>query len=119
MAKVRFLKENIEIEVPDGSSILDAARKSGAPQGDRCGGVCACSTCHVYVTKGFDTLSEIEDEEFDILDKAFDVRMESRLGCQAKLHGDVEVVISDESFAAFLDEHPDHADEAKALRKPK
>jgi 2Fe-2S ferredoxin len=119
MPKVRFLKENIEIEVPEGSSILDAARKSGAPQGDRCGGVCACSTCHVYVTKGFDTLSEIEDEEFDILDKAFDVRMESRLGCQAKLHGDVEVVISDESFSAFLDEHPDHAEEAKALRKAK
>jgi 2Fe-2S ferredoxin len=119
MPKVRFLKENIEIEVPDGSSILDAARKSGAPQGDRCGGVCACSTCHVYVTKGFDTLSEIEDEEFDILDKAFDVRMESRLGCQAKLHGDIEVIISDESFNAFLDEHPDHAEEAKALRKAK
>jgi ferredoxin len=119
MPKVRFVKENIEIEVPDGSSILDAARKAGAPQGDRCGGVCACSTCHVYVTKGFDTLSEIEDEEFDILDKAFDVRMESRLGCQAKLHGDVEVVISDESFNAFLDEHPDHAEEAKALRSPK
>jgi len=119
MPKVRFLKENIEIEVPDGSSILDAARKSGAPQGDRCGGVCACSTCHVYVTKGFDNLSEIEDEEFDILDKAFDVRMESRLGCQAKVHGDIEVIISDESFNAFLDEHPDHAEEAKGLRKAK
>jgi len=119
MPKVRFMKENIEIEVPAGCSILDAARKAGAPQGDRCGGVCACSTCHVYVTKGFDTLSEIEDEEFDILDKAFDVRMESRLGCQAKLHGDIEVLISDESFNAFLDEHPDKAEEAKAARKPK
>jgi len=119
MPKVRFLKENLEVEVPAGSSILDAARKAGAPEGDRCGGVCACSTCHVYVTKGFDTLSEIEDEEFDILDKAFDVRMESRLGCQAKITGDIEVVISDESFNAFLDEHPDRAEEVKSLRKPK
>ena len=48
------------------------------PEGDRCGGVCACSTCHVYVTKGFDQLSDIEDEEFDILDKAFDGKPELR-----------------------------------------
>ena len=118
MPKVRFLKENIEIEVPDGSSILDAARKSGAPQGDRCGGVCACSTCHVYVTKGFDSTSEIEDEEFDILDKAFDVRPTSRLGCQAKVHGDIEVEISDESFQAFLDEHADEKERVRKLREP-
>src|SRR5262245_23971123 len=116
MPKVRFLKEKIEIEVPAGSSILDAARQCGAPEGDRCGGVCACSTCHVYVVKGFDSTSEIEDEEFDILDKAFDVRAESRLGCQAKISGDIDVVISEESFQAFLDEHPNLAAEAKALR---
>src|SRR5262245_39301498 len=116
MPKVRFLKEKLEIEVPEGSSILEAARKAGAPEGDRCGGVCACSTCHVYVVEGFDNTSEGEDEEADILDKAFDVRMESRLGCQAKINGDVDVVISDESFQAFLDEHPNLAAEAKALR---
>lgn len=116
MPKVRFLKEKLEIEVPEGSSILDAARKAGAPEGDRCGGVCACSTCHVYVVRGFDETSEIEDEEYDILDKAFDVRLESRLGCQAKVHGDVDVVISEESFQAFLDEHPNLAEEVKALR---
>ena len=116
MPKVRFLKEKIEVEVPEGSSILEASRKAGAPEGDRCGGVCACSTCHVYVVKGFDRTSEIEDEEADILDKAFDVRMESRLGCQAKIHGDLEVIISDESFEAFLDEHPEHAAAAKELR---
>jgi ferredoxin len=83
MPKVRFLREGLEVVVPEGTSILEAAKQCGAPQGDRCGGVCACSTCHVYVSAGFDHLSEIEDEEFDILDKAFDVRMESRLGCQA------------------------------------
>jgi 2Fe-2S ferredoxin len=114
--KVRFVKENIEVEVPDGTSILEASRKAGAPEGDRCGGVCACSTCHVYVVKGFDDTSEIEDEEFDILDKAFDVRMTSRLGCQAKIHGDIEVEISDESFGAFCDEHPDKKEQARALR---
>lgn len=117
MPKVRFLKENLEVEVEPGASILDAARKAGAPEGDRCGGVCACSTCHVYVVKGFEQTSEIEDEEFDILDKARDVRAQSRLGCQAKVHGDVDVVISDESFEAFQDEHPEDAESARALRR--
>ncbi|HKP63900.1 MAG TPA: 2Fe-2S iron-sulfur cluster-binding protein [Polyangiales bacterium] len=116
MAKVRFLKEQIEVEVPEGTTILEAARKAGAPEGDRCGGVCACSTCHVYVVKGFDDTSEIEDEEFDILDKARDVRMTSRLGCQAKIGGDVDIEISDESFEAFCDEHPEKREDAKRLR---
>jgi ferredoxin, 2Fe-2S len=116
MPRVRFVLEQLEVDVPEGTTILEASRKAGAPEGDRCGGVCACSTCHVYVTKGFDNLSDIEDEEFDILDKAVDVKMTSRLGCQAKIRGDIEVVISDESFEAFLDEHPDRAAEAKQKR---
>jgi 2Fe-2S ferredoxin len=117
MPKVRFLKENVEVDVPEGTTILEAARLSGAPEGDRCGGVCACSTCHVYVTEGFDSTSEIEDEEFDILDKAFDVRMTSRLGCQAKVTGPIAVEISDESFEAFCDEHPDKKGAAFAMRE--
>lgn len=119
MPKVRFNLENLEVEIEPGQTILQAAKKIGAPEGDRCGGVCACSTCHVYVTKGFDSTSEIEDEEFDILDKAFDVRSTSRLGCQAKVHGDIEVDISAESFQAFLDEHPDEKGRALALRPTK
>jgi ferredoxin, 2Fe-2S len=119
MARVRFLKEGLEVEVEPGTTILAAAKKIGAPQGDRCGGVCACSTCHVYVTSGFDQTTEISDEEFDILDKAFDVRSTSRLGCQAKVTGDVAVEISDESFQAFLDEHPDERDRARGLREKK
>ena len=119
MPIIRFVREKLEVEVEPGTSILDAAKSIGAPQGDRCGGVCACSTCHVYVTKGLDDLSEQEDEEFDILDKAFDVRMSSRLGCQARVEGEgpYEVEISDESFEAFLDEHPTEHEAAQALRK--
>lgn len=119
MPKVRFLKESLEVEVPQGTTILEAARKAGAPEGDRCGGVCACSTCHVYVVKGFDDTSEIEDEEFDILDKAVDVKMTSRLGCQARISGDLQIEISDESFDAFCDEHPDQREVALSLRRPK
>jgi ferredoxin len=116
MPIVRFVKENLEIEVPEGCTILEASRLAHAPEGDRCGGVCACSTCHVYVVDGFDRTSEIEDEEFDILDKAFDVRMTSRLGCQARISGDIAVEISDESLQAFCDEHPERAEAALALR---
>ena len=116
MPTVRFVKEKLEVVVEEGVSILDAAKQAGAPEGDRCGGVCACSTCHVYVVEGLDNLSEAEDEEEDILDKAFDVRPNSRLGCQAKIEGDIAVEISDESFQAFLDENPDDQDRARALR---
>ena len=116
MPIVRFTREKLEIVVERGTTLLAAAKRAGAPEGDRCGGVCACSTCHVYVTKGFDKLSEIEDEEFDILDKAVDVRMTSRLGCQARINGDIAVEISDESLQAFCDEHPDRAEAALALR---
>jgi 2Fe-2S ferredoxin len=68
------------------------------------------------VVEGFANTSEIEDEEFDILDKAFDVRSISRLGCQAKVHGDIAVEISEESFQAYLDEHPEEAARANVLR---
>lgn len=109
MTKVLFVDQGLEVEVPIGSSILDASRLAGAPEGDACGGVCACSTCHVYVVQGRQLLAEAEEDEEDILDKAFDVRMESRLGCQAKIRADgvVHVKISKESIDAFYNEHPD------------
>jgi 2Fe-2S ferredoxin len=111
VAKVRFVDQNLEVEVPVGSSILEAAQKGGAPEGSACGGVCACSTCHVYVESGAELLSEAEEEEEDILDKAFDVQMTSRLGCQAKLRreGIVSVRISKESLDSFFHEHPEAA----------
>ncbi len=109
MPKVLFVDQNLEVEVPVGSSILDAAKKVDAPEGDACGGVCACSTCHVYVEEGGDLLSEAEEEEEDILDKAFDVRMQSRLGCQSKIERDglLKVRISKESIDAYFNEHPE------------
>jgi 2Fe-2S ferredoxin len=108
MARVRFLDHGREAEVPVGSSILAAAQSAHAPEGSACGGVCACSTCHVYVENGSELLSEAEEEEEDILDKAFDVRMNSRLGCQAKIEreGTIEVRISKESLDAYFNEHP-------------
>ena len=118
MPKITFMPDGNSIEVPAGTSILNAAKKCGAQVGYACGGVCACSTCHVYVKQGFDSLSDQQEKEEDILDKAFDVRSTSRLGCQAKVNGDIEVEISGESFQAFLDEHADQKERALELRKP-
>jgi 2Fe-2S ferredoxin len=109
MPKVRFEPDGIEVEVPEGTSILEAARRTEAQVGSACGGVCACSTCHVYVKEGLQDLSEVSDREEDIMDKAFDVRPASRLGCQAQLLEERTYVveISPESRKAFLDEHPE------------
>lgn len=104
-------KQPKSIEVPAGTSILEAAKKIHAQVGYACGGVCACSTCHVYVKSGIRSLSPQKDKEEDILDKAFDVRATSRLGCQARLLAtaseDIAVEISRESRKAYFDEHPD------------
>ncbi len=98
-----------KVDVPKGTSLLEAATLAHFPEGSACGGVCACSTCHVHVLRGAQLLSEQEDEEADILDKAFDVRATSRLGCQSKIVGDgeIEVEITRESLEAFENEHPD------------
>ena len=108
MARIRFLDQNVEVEVPLGKSILQAATEAHAPEGSACGGVCACSTCHVYVEEGADLLSAASEDEEDILDKAFDVQLTSRLGCQAKVQRDgvVAIRISKESLEAYYNEHP-------------
>ena len=115
MPKLTFLNPHgkkstgsLTVDVKPGESILDAAEECGARVGHACGGNLACSTCHVYVEKGYDSLPEIEDKENDIMDKAFDVRRESRMGCQCRLGTeDVVVEISEESLRAWMDENPD------------
>jgi ferredoxin, 2Fe-2S len=108
MPKIRFLPDGRETDVSIGTSILEAARACGAEVGSACGGVCACSTCHVYVKEGFTALSEMDEREEDVLDKAFDVHASSRLGCRAKLLAEQTslVEISRESQKAYREEHP-------------
>ncbi len=98
----------LTVDAPAGVSLLEVAEGCGARVGHACGGNLACSTCHVYVERGLDSLGDISDKENDIMDKAFDVRPESRLGCQACVSDeDVELEISAESLKAWLDEHPE------------
>lgn len=105
--KNRLMPAPITIDAKPGLTLLEAAEAVGIPVGANCGGVCGCSTCHVVIKSGEDELSEMEDREADRLDMAFDVRLESRLACQAVLGDEeVEVQITEESLAAFLDENP-------------
>ena len=108
MPIVRWPRENLEIEVPEGTDLREAAKLAHAQQGDACGGKCACSTCHVYVLAGRENLTEADEDEEDTLDKGFDIRINSRLGCQAKIKGGVvELEISRESRESFYNEHPE------------
>ncbi|MEO5930575.1 MAG: 2Fe-2S iron-sulfur cluster-binding protein [Candidatus Kapaibacterium sp.] len=91
--KVTFLPLNITVEALEGENFLDLAMQNGIDLQHNCGGVCACSTCHVIVREGLDTLSEMEDDEGDQLDEAEGHTFMSRLGCQAKIHGDCVVEI--------------------------
>ena len=70
-------------------SLLDIAKNHDIPLEHACGGNCACTTCHVIVRQGAASLSEMEDDEADRLDTAWDLTPDSRLGCQAVVKGDV------------------------------
>jgi 2Fe-2S ferredoxin len=70
-------------------SFLDVAMNCGIALEHACGGSCACTTCHLFIREGAQNLSDMEDNEADRLDTAWDLRPTSRLGCQAVIKGDV------------------------------
>jgi len=74
-------------------SLLDVALNADIDLEHVCGGSCACTTCHVIVRSGMQNLSEMEDDEADRLDTAWDLTPQSRLACQAVVKGDVECEI--------------------------
>lgn len=97
MPKVRFLPLDVEIDVPEGTVILDAALDNNIKIDHNCGGNCACSTCHVIVEQGFDSLNEMSEDEEDMLDEAEGLTDHSRLACQCKITKDLVVVIPEKS----------------------
>ncbi|MBI1861592.1 MAG: 2Fe-2S iron-sulfur cluster binding domain-containing protein [Deltaproteobacteria bacterium] len=74
-------------------SILEIALGNGVSIDHACGGVCACSTCHIYVTEGANTCPPAQDAELDMLDNAPDLRPTSRLACQCVPNGSADVTI--------------------------
>jgi 2Fe-2S ferredoxin len=93
MPKVTFLPMNETYEAKEGESLLDVAIAHDVPLQHACGGFCACTTCHVHVKSGLENLSASEEDEEERLDRATNITLQSRLGCQAKIHGDVTVEI--------------------------
>ncbi|MCP3428544.1 ISC system 2Fe-2S type ferredoxin [Opacimonas viscosa] len=71
------------LEAQPGESVLNVALKNGIGIEHACEKVCACTTCHVIVREGFDSLDEGDELEEDLLDKAWGLEAESRLSCQA------------------------------------
>ena len=111
MSRVIFLPFNITIEAKEGESILDVALRNHIDLEHRCGGVCACSTCHVFIKKGMDHLPEMTPQEEDQLDEAEGLTLESRLGCQCVLPGDdIEIVVEipqiNEAISSLFKEVP-------------
>jgi 2Fe-2S ferredoxin len=74
-------------------SILDISEAAGVPLDHSCGGVCACSTCHVIVREGLASCNEATDDELDQLEEARGVELQSRLGCQCVPNGSCDVVV--------------------------
>ena len=74
-------------------SLLDIATEAGVEINHSCGGVCACSTCHVYVTLGLKSCSPATEDEEDMLDEAPAVTAESRLSCQCVPNGTQDLMV--------------------------
>ena len=89
MPKIKFLPhaeycpEGKVIEGREGETVLDAAARYGMDIEHACEKSCACTTCHILVRTGYDSLDEATEDEEDMLDRAWGLEPVSRLSCQA------------------------------------
>ena len=87
-----YCPDGAELKAPAGTSICEALLDNGIAIEHACDQVCACTTCHVVVREGFASLSEMEEGEEDMLDRAWGLEPNSRLSCQAIL-GQQDVLV--------------------------
>jgi 2Fe-2S ferredoxin len=80
------------IDAQKGVSICDTLLHHGIEIDHACEKSCACTTCHVILRQGFESLSEATEAEEDLLDKAWGLEPTSRLSCQA-LVGDADLIV--------------------------
>lgn len=80
-----YCPQGAHISAPAGTSICEALLENGIAIEHACDMSCACTTCHVIVREGFASLNALEEEEEDLLDRAWGLEPNSRLGCQALL----------------------------------
>ncbi|MBD92562.1 MAG: ISC system 2Fe-2S type ferredoxin [Halieaceae bacterium] len=84
--------EGAVIEAEQGETVCEALLRNDIEIEHACEMSCACTTCHVIVREGFDSLGEADDLEEDYLDKAWGLEPESRLSCQAQVR-DTDLVV--------------------------
>ncbi|BEP54370.1 MULTISPECIES: ISC system 2Fe-2S type ferredoxin [Variovorax] len=80
-----YCPQGAEITAPAGTSICEALLDNDINIEHACEMSCACTTCHVIVRAGFDSLNEAEEGEEDLLDRAWGLEPQSRLSCQSIL----------------------------------
>ncbi|MGH9509141.1 MAG: 2Fe-2S iron-sulfur cluster-binding protein, partial [Terriglobales bacterium] len=116
--KVTFVREGRTVEVdpakvPYGhnglpGSILDISEGFHLGLDHACGGVCACSTCHVIVHEGLESCNEAADAELDELDMAPGITPKSRLGCQTVPDGSADLVVEIPEWNKNFVKEPEH-----------
>ncbi|MFA7279007.1 MAG: ISC system 2Fe-2S type ferredoxin [Sterolibacterium sp.] len=89
---VELCPEGAVIEAQPGKSLCDTLLENGIEIEHACEKSCACTTCHVVIREGFDTLDDAEETEEDMLDKAWGLEPNSRLSCQTMVKGDALVI---------------------------
>lgn len=102
--KFNFEQKGLEAltldKLESGQTLLEIALKNDIELHHNCGGVCACTTCHLYIEKGMDHIDEMSNREEDFIDRAVNPRLNSRLGCQSLLlegEGQIEVMVPDQT----------------------
>ncbi len=87
-------KSPVTVAIDKGEMILDVALDNDIQLHHNCGAVCACSTCHIYVDSGADSLTEISEKEEDFVDRARNPKYNSRLACQCTLLEETDLVVT-------------------------
>lgn len=102
--KINFEQKGLEqvvlANLEPGQTLLEICLKNDIELHHNCGGVCACTTCHLYIEKGMDSIDEITDKEEDFIDRAVNPKLNSRLGCQSLLldgSGEIEITLPDQT----------------------
>jgi 2Fe-2S ferredoxin len=83
-------KETMQVECAKGDSLLETAFKYDIELHHNCGGVCACSTCQIYLESGEEYVEPLSDKEEDFIDRAKNPKLISRLACQCVLLNEAE-----------------------------
>ncbi|MEM7208467.1 MAG: ISC system 2Fe-2S type ferredoxin [Pseudomonadota bacterium] len=84
--------DGAQVDVEPGVSVCDALLRNGIDIEHACEKSCACTTCHVYIREGYDSLEDATELEDDYLDKAWGLDPDSRLSCQAQV-ADEDLVV--------------------------